>query len=123
MSVPLSAVTRLDRASLTKFLKLGLRKGTWARLSLEDKGLYRCGLWLARTRGKIANAKLMVRIFEVILKLTSTFKATVLEVGWARARQMHGLFSINGVFDWAPEARHWLRNRSFIAYLGIVQEC
>jgi len=120
--VPVSRVRELDYAALTKFLKLGLRKGTWRRLGLEDKGLYRCGLWLARTRGRIANAKLMVRIIEVILKLTKAFDATVLEAGWARADEMYRLFSTRGVFDWVPEARFWLRDRSFITYLGVVQE-
>ena len=54
---------------LVEWFRIGLRRGTWARLTGSEKGLFRCGMALARIRGGVSSLKLMVALARIALKL------------------------------------------------------
>jgi len=98
-----------------------LRRGSWRRLSVEDRALYRCGLWVARVRGRVVNSRLMVRLFGIILKIAATVRGFIYRAGSARAAAFHALYERMGVFKWAPEAEGWLGETGFRLYLGVME--
>ena len=98
----------------------GLRTGSWRRLSLDEKGLFRCALWVARVRGRLSNTRLMVRVAGILVKLLATFKAQLLRVGRVRAERLGACLHERGAENWASEVFRWLTDRSFITYLGVL---
>jgi hypothetical protein len=112
---------RLDHGSLRLYLRVGLRRGTWARLGAVQKALYRCGLWVAKTRGTISSTKLSVSILSIISKLMTTIKTRIYAMGVARARALWSNYISAGVFDWAPEAKAQFSRVEYVMYLGIME--
>jgi hypothetical protein len=114
-------ILRLDYGSLRLYLKVGLRRGTWARLGAVQKALYRCGLWVAKTRSTISSAKLSVSILSIITKLMTTVKTHIYAMGLARARALWSNYISAGVFDWAPEVKAGFSRVEYITYLGVME--
>jgi hypothetical protein len=112
---------KLDHGSLRLYLRVGLRRGTWARLGAVQKALYRCGLWVAKTRGTISSTKLSVRILSIITKLMTTIKTRIYAIGLARARALWSNYISAGVFEWAPETKAQFSRVEYITYLGVME--
>jgi len=98
----------------------GFRNGGWRRLSLEDKGLFRCALWVAEVRGRLANMRLMVQVAGILMKLLATFKAQITRVGRATAERIMASLQKSGVEKYAPQVLEWFKDRKFITYLGVL---
>ena len=91
-------------------------------LSVAERGLYRCALWVAKARGKITNTRLMVQTLRVALKLLEGFQSRIVKAGRARAMKMFEEYAKpGGVFSWAPRMREWLYNPKYIVYLGALE--
>ena len=112
---------RLDHESLRFYMRAGLRRGTWARLGVVEKALYRCGLWVAKARGTISSTKLSVRILGIVTKLMTTIKTRIYALGLARARALWNSYLSAGVFEWAPQAKAQLSRAEYITYLGVME--
>jgi hypothetical protein len=65
----------LRYASLAGFWRRDLRNGTWSRANSAERVMFRCTLWLARARDKIANTKLMVQVLKIAVKLLTSFRS------------------------------------------------
>jgi hypothetical protein len=78
----------LTYTSLLQFWRRGIRNRSWGRLSIAERGLYRCTLWLAKARGKITNSRLMVHVLRVALKLRQSLQSRIARAGKARAAMM-----------------------------------
>jgi len=102
-------------------MRVGLRRGTWARLGAVEKALYRCGLWVAKARGTISSTKLSVNILRIITKLMATIKTRIYALGLARARALWSNYISAGVFDWAPEAKVQFFCIEYVTYLGVME--
>jgi len=111
----------LDHAALRRYLRVGLRRGTWAGLSIVDKALYRCGLWVAKARGRITNTRLSASIIGIIMKLAATIGGRIYALGLARARALWRNYASAGVFEWAPEAKLPFSRTEYIMYLGVME--
>jgi len=111
----------LSHASLAGFMRRGFRNGNWAALSVAEKALFRCALWVAKVRGRISNTKLMVHVLGIALKLTEGFRSHMLKAGRTKATVMYKMYAEKGVFDWAPHTKRWLFDRNFIRYLGLLE--
>jgi len=105
--------------NLTLAKRLGLRNGNWRRLSLVDRGLFRCALWVTRVQGSIASLKLLVKVLGVVLRLLENSSMRIWMAGKARAEELRQRFNDRGLFDWAPNVRNWLEERNFAFYLGL----
>ena len=105
-------------AELRSHLRKGLRNGNWRRLSYLERGLYRTVLFYTRVRGKIVNAKLAVMIRGIVAKLTETRGLRILKAGHEVAKRMFSTCSENGVFEWCPELKEWLREQDYVFWLG-----
>jgi hypothetical protein len=91
-------------------------------LSVAERGLYRCALWVAKARGKITNTRLMVQTLRVALKLLEGFQSRIGKAGKARAMKMIEEYAKpGGVFSWAPRMREWLQEPKYILYLGLLE--
>jgi hypothetical protein len=112
---------RLDHESLRLYMKGGMRRGTWATLDTVEKALYRCALWVAKVRGKIASSKLSVSILGIITKLLTTAGTRIYALGLARARSIWSNYMSAGVFDWAPEAKAQFFRVEYVTYLGVME--
>ena len=96
--------------------------GNWAMLSMAEKGLFRCALWVAKARGKISNTKLMVQVLRIALKLLANFKSRIGKAGRERAIKMLEAYAKpGGVFSWAPRMREWLHDPRYVWYLGVME--
>ena len=99
-----------------------MRNRSWRRLSVAERGLYRCALWVAKARGKITNTKLMVQILRVALKLLEGFQSRITKAGRTRAMMMFEAYAKpGGVFSWAPRMREWLHDPRYVLYLGVME--
>jgi hypothetical protein len=112
---------RLDHESLRFYMKGGLRRGTWATLDTVEKALYRCALWVAKVRGKIASSKLSASILGIITKLVTTAGTRIYALGLARARSIWSNYMSAGVFHWAPEAKAQFFRIEYVTYLGVME--
>lgn len=98
------------------------RSGSWSRVSVLDRALFRCALWVARVRGRITHVKLIVQVGRIALKLLEGFRTKVLRAGRRRAMIMLETYSApGGAFSWAPQVRQWLSDPRYIWYLGILE--
>jgi len=98
-----------------------MRNGGWGKLDRLDKGLYACALELARLRGRITNARLLMQLEAITWRLLATAKTCIFQAGRARAQELLERYTKGGVFDWAPSVEGWLRNREFIFHLGVME--
>jgi len=91
-------------------------------LSVAERGLYRCALWVAKARGKITNTRLMVQTLRVALKLLEGFQNRIAKAGKARAAVMFEEYAKpGGVFTWVPRMREWLHDPRYLLYLGVLE--
>lgn len=109
----------LDYSGLLAVRRRGLRNGNWRRLSLIDRGLFRCALWVAKVRGGIGSLRLLVRVLGVVLKLLQSWSMRVWMAGRVRAEELKRRFEERSLFDWAPQVKDWLNERAFIFHLGL----
>jgi hypothetical protein len=100
----------------------GFRNGSWRHLDVGQKALFKCALWIAKKRGRISNAKLMVQVIRVALRLLETARSSIIRAGRIRSTSMLEEYSKpQGVFAWAPRVREWLSESSYVWYLGVLQ--
>jgi len=98
------------------------RNRSWGRLSISEKGMFRCALWVAKARGKISNMKLVVHILRIALKILATHPSRILNAGRRRANKMLEEYAKpGGVFSWAPRMREWLYDPRYVRYLGVME--
>ena len=99
-----------------------LRRGSWSRLSIVERGLFRCALWVTKARGSINNVKLMAQILRIVLKLLKDIRSRIVKAGQRRARLMFETYERpGGVFSWAPWMREWLHDPTYVWYLGVLE--
>jgi len=112
----------LTYSSLIGFWRRRYRNGNWAKLSTTERGVFRCGLWVARMRGKISNIRLMVQVLRIALKLLETQRSRIVNAGRRRAMQMLEAYAKpGGLFTWAPHMREWLYDPRYVLYLGVME--
>ena len=84
--------------------------------------MFRCGLWVAKARGKISSMRLMVHVLRIALKLLETHRNRIVNAGRRRANQMFKEYAKpGGVFSWAPSMREWLYDSGYVRYLGVLE--
>ncbi|MEM2585207.1 MAG: hypothetical protein QXP99_06790 [Thermoproteota archaeon] len=106
---------------LRAVLEKAYRNGNWRRLSFLERALYRGVMQLSRLRGKIVNPSLVERVKSIILKLVQTPVARILQLGREQASRLMELYSRNGVFEWAPSVKQWLKDSKYLLWLGVRQ--
>jgi hypothetical protein len=101
----------------------GLRNGTWNSLGSTEKALYRCALWISKTRGCVVNTTLVAQILAITRHFLETIRTRIAAVGMKRAETMFKIYnSHGGVFGWAPQLKEWLRDANYVFYLGVIQQ-
>ena len=97
------------------------RNGGWRRLGGFEKAFFRAAMDLARLRGRIVNPSLIKAVENIVSKLLQTPATRILQLGRERASRLLELYSRNGVFEWAPSLRKWLKDPGYVFWLGLNQ--
>jgi len=116
-STPLNSICY---RSLAQEYRRALRNRSWSRLSLVEKGLLRCSLWIAESRGGIRNLKLTIQLEMILRKLGTSIRNTILRIGSERAEELRRVCESRGAFKWAHDFFDWLGEPSFKMYLGML---
>ena len=117
---PLSRGISLKHAPLDTLWHRSLRNGSWNTLTSTRKALYRCALWLAKSRGGINNKKLIEQVLQIAYQLLRSVQSRIVSTGEKRARMMLETYEKpHGVFSWAPQVREWLLDSLYVFYLGV----
>jgi hypothetical protein len=112
----------LTYSHMVEFRRRSMRNRSWGRLTTEERGLYRCALWVARARNKITNTRLIMQVLRIALKLLENFRGRIVRAVRTRAVMMYDEYARpGGVFSWAPRMRELLHDRRYILYLGILE--
>ena len=109
---------------LTNFKK-GLRNRNWRKLNFLDKALYRASLWYAKHRGSIVNTALVEKLMALVKRLKKTEGMRIFRRGFKKAvemlRKCEEQGQEQGVFTWAPQLKHWLKDPDYIFWLGTMR--
>jgi len=76
-------------------------------------------LSLAKLRGMIVNSRLVLELKNIIGKLRETAGDRLMLGSYQRAMELYERFSATGLFQWAPRARAWFEDQSYVLWLGL----
>ena len=111
----------LSYAVLRTYQLKGLRNGNWYRLRILEKAFYRACMIYFKVGQSIKSRRLASLLNEIIAKLKSTVKIKVLQGAIREIRRIIPIYLKVNVFEWAPMLVDWLREESFLMWLGIVR--
>ena len=111
----------LSYAVLRMYQLKGLRNGNWHRLCILEKAFYRACMTYYKVGQSIKSQRLVSLLNEIIAKLKSTMKVKVLQGALREIRRIIPIYLKVNVFEWAPMLVDWLREESFLMWLGIVR--
>ncbi len=117
----LAACETLSYGDLLNVMKKAYRNGNWSRLQGVEKAFFKASLQLARLRGRIVNPMLLKSVKNIVEKLLQTPLVKVLQLGRERASSLLKLYGGNGVFEWAPDVKKWLKDPDYLVWLGVSQ--
>jgi len=107
----------LEVVSYTDILSLwkkSLRNGSFRRLPLIEKGIFRAALLYAKMKGKIINPRLVGMIKGVADRVCKTLRQRIFQHGLNRARLM-----LSGkCYRVFPVVRKWIDDDGYILWLG-----
>jgi len=113
----LKPVTYLE---LDYWFRVGLRNGCFHRLKREQKGLLRACLMFTRRVGAIFS-QFVVSQLRGIIESLKPIREKAFKIGFKRALNMFNCFKRSGVFNWAPQVKLWLTDKTYISYLGFME--
>ena len=69
----------------------------------------------------IVNGTLVEKLLGLVEKLKETKGVKIFKRGFKKAVKLLEKSEENGVFTWAPQLKHWLRDPDYIFWLGTVR--
>lgn len=102
---------------LTTFKK-SFRNGNWKKLNRVEQAFYRASLCYTKFQEKIVNKCLLEQLSGIMDKLLETPGVRVFKRGFERAVEKMQKYEEEGVFNWAPQLRRWLKDPDYILWLG-----
>jgi len=112
---------RLSYAVLRMYQLKGLRNGNWYRLCILEKAFYKACMIYVKMGRSIKSQRVINLLNEIIMKLKSTMKIKILQWAMREVRRIIPIYLKVNVFRWAPMLINWLREESFLMWLGIVR--
>jgi len=99
----------------------GMRNGNWVLLDGVQRGFYRACMAYARLSRAIRSLKIIGLLNELFEKLRSTPKMRALRAGLEEVERVAPIYIKSGVFGWAPQLVGWLRDESYLTWLGFTK--
>lgn len=96
----------------------GFRNGNWRRLERMKRIFYRACIAYARIRRVIRNPRVVSFLRDIILELKSTVKVRALNEAIREVERVIPIYLKAGVFRWAAQLIKWLRDESYLIWLG-----
>jgi hypothetical protein len=115
----MDAKMALSHHRLLHLMRKGFRNGSWRKLDNVDRALYMASLSLAKMRGRLVNSRLILKLQGIMGRLDETPGLKALRAARERAAELYGRFRAIGLFDWAPRARSWFDDPSYVQWLGL----
>lgn len=109
----------MQYAELLFYFRKALRNGNWRYLSYLEKCLYRAVLFYTKVKCEIVNSKLAAMVLSIVEKLKKTPRLRILKAGQEEAKRISSTCGENGVFEWCPQLKEWLREPDYIFWLGL----
>ena len=106
---------------LLNSLKKGTRKGNRRKLSRREKGLYHAAMAYTKAKKKIVNGIVVEKLSALIEKLMETPGRRIFKRGQKKADEILEKGEENGVFAWVPRLKDWLKEPSYIFWLGAMR--
>ena len=114
--------TVLTYEELLATFRKNLRNGNWKRPNSLERALFRASLGYAKHRGSIVNAALIEKLFLALVeKLKETKGMRIFKRGFENAVEMLSKSEEGGVYIWASQLKHWLRDPNYIFWLGAMR--
>lgn len=111
----------LSYDGLSRIRLKAYRNGNWRKLGGIEKALFKASLELARLRGRIVNPSLIKSLKDIISRLIQTPASKILQFGRDYASRLSELYRSKGVLEWAPNVKSWLKDPSYVFWLGTKQ--
>jgi hypothetical protein len=89
---------------------------------IEASALFGASLWYAKHRGSIVNVALAEKLSALIEKLKEAKGMRIFKMGFEKAWELLESEAEKGVFTWAPQLKHWLKDPDYIFWLGTVRQ-
>jgi len=96
----------------------GFRNGNWRRLGRMKRIFYRACIAYARIKRVIRNPRVVSLLRDIILELKSTVKVRALNEAIREVDRVIPIYLKAGVFRWAARLIEWLRDESYLIWLG-----
>lgn len=100
--------------------KKSFRNGNWKKLNAVEKAFYRAAMSYSWMQGKIINSNIVEQLSSMIDRLLESPGIKVLKKGYDRAAELLQKYEEQGVFEWAPQLRKWLKDPDYIMWLGTL---
>ncbi|MBS7618806.1 hypothetical protein KEJ25_09475 [Candidatus Bathyarchaeota archaeon] len=111
---------KITYVELKHYYIKGVRSGRIRMLNKVEKGFYKACMAFARVKAAIVSPKLTSMLSSIVDKL-KPIGLRAFEEGRRRAKELKVLFRRSGVFKWAPRVKDWLKEESYMIYLGFME--
>ena len=96
----------------------GFRNGNWRRLDRMKRVFYRACVVYASVKRVIKNPGLVSLLRDIIKELMSTIRVRALKEAVREVERVVPIYLKAGVFRWATQLVKWLRDESYLTWLG-----
>ena len=118
MGKALSLGFSISYETLRAYQLKGFRNGNWRRLDRMKRVFYRVCVAYASVRRVIRNPELVSLLRDIIEELKSTIKVRALKEAVREVERVVPIYLKAGVFRWATQLVKWLRDESYLTWLG-----
>ena len=105
---------------LLAHFRKGVRNGNFRRLHFVESAFYRAAMWYARHHDGIVNGLLVEKLWGLIERLRETKGMRIFKRGFEKAVEILKECEANGVLEWAPGLRDWMKDPDYIFWLGTM---
>jgi hypothetical protein len=109
----------LTHDQLLKCFRTSLRKRTWRRLQYRERALYQAALWYSKHQ-RIVNETLVAKLSALVEKLLETSGLRIVKRGQEKAAALLHRIEQNSVAGWVLVLKEWLKNPTYIFWLGMA---
>ena len=111
----------LSYSTLKAGLFKGMRNRNWFLLDGVQRGFYRACMAYARLRKAIRNPKMIGFLNDLLERLRSTPRLGAVRAALEEVERAVPIYIKSGVFVWAPQLIGWLRDESYLTWLGFTK--
>jgi len=106
---------------LVKIWNVAKRNERLHRLRRKGRALLKGVIAFLRGGGRIVSSTLIEALEVIIRELRVTTRRRILRFGEVKAVEMDTQYAKRGIFKWVPQLKAWLRDQTYMFWLGTLQ--